>query len=154
MTANICMKMIIMNNIDEIKEYTYKITFKNQDTFHWIEERQVSEIKQTNKPKPKPTIIGKPQSKLINNQTELVNKPPKSLPNSSKEKLETNKPQVPQRPIAPTPRPKLQPNIVQNNGKKIPPPSLKQRKVLPQRGPSGQLRSSNNQAKQPQLHIF
>ena len=34
-----------MNNIDEIKEYTYKITFKNQDTFHWIEERQVSEIK-------------------------------------------------------------------------------------------------------------
>ena len=99
---------------------------------------------QTNPPKAKPNIVGKPQSTKINISTKQINEPTKPTPKPLVNQPETKRPQAPQRPIAPPPRPKIQPQVTQKTSNKKTFNNPNQRRVSPQRGPELQARGQSH----------
>lgn len=87
-----------------------------------------------NPTKAKPNIIGKPQSNQRNIQSDLVKETTKSTPKQLIQQPETKKPNAPQRPIAPPPRPKISSQNNQKTSNKKTFNSPNQRRVSPQRG--------------------
>ncbi len=98
---------------------------------------------QTNQPKAKPNIVSKSQSTKINISTQKVNEPTKPSPKPAVNQPETKRPQAPQRPIAPPPRPKLQPQVNQKTSNKKPFNTPNQRRVSPQKGSENKSRGQS-----------
>ena len=96
----------------------------------------------TNQPKAKPNIIGTPKPRPNNIAPNLINKPSKDNSNN----LQNQPPRAPQRPVAPTPRPKASPkaNEIISQTKKTNAPSKS--KFPQERRPLNQPPINSNQA--------
>ncbi len=96
---------------------------------------------QPNQPKAQQTIIGQPKLK---NSPDRTTKPAIEISKTSPRQNINEKPKAPQRPIAPPPRPKLQPNPNQKIDNSQSTPGSHQRRMSPQKGSSAKARDNKS----------